>query len=242
MSAGTEPTDQQPPAIPDASAGEMEARQSWRNILWLAGGVAVLLAIVYLTPLRHYLGHLREVSQYVRSLGVLGPLLFTLAVAFLAPVGAPRWAICWIAGMAFGFWLGLLCAQVGTLMGSYATFLVTRWGGRVWAQHYLSKRGRLQALVRREGVAGVILARQVPLPGVFINLACGLFSVRHRDFILGTVVGQLPQAVPCVLIGAGTLQASYRQSLGAITLAVVAAAVGWLALRWLIRRRSPITT
>jgi len=119
---------------------------------------------------------------------------------------------------------------LGTLLGNYATFLVARFAARQWAEHYLSKRGKLHTLVQREGIAGVILARQLPVPGLLVNLACALFPLRHRDFLIGTLLGQLPEAVPCTLIGAGALKGA-----GLIGLGVAVAVVAWIGLRRLLR-------
>src|SRR5271166_2713857 len=122
--------------------------------------------------------------------------------------------------MALGFWSGMLWAQLGTLVGNYVLFIVARSAGRDWAERFLIQRGKLQAFLRLRGTLGVILARQLPLPGLVINLACALLPIRHRDFLFGTIVGQLPQAIPCTLIGAGALQASFKKSIGLIGLAV----------------------
>lgn len=209
----------------------------WRRILVLAIGAGVLLAIVYLSPLRGYLGRLRDVSDQIRGWGALAPVALTAGIAVLVAVGFPRLLFCVIAGMAFGFWSGLLWAQLGTLVGNYLTFLVVRFGARDWAQRYLSKHGKLNGWLMTDGTLGVVLARQVPIPGLLVNLACGLFPLRHRHFLIGSLIGQLPEAVPCTLIGAGVLQRSFAKSAGAISLAVAFAILLWIGLRWLVRRQ-----
>jgi uncharacterized membrane protein YdjX (TVP38/TMEM64 family) len=225
-----------PPELLEAEP-ESAADLPWRKILLLALAAGLLLAVVYFSPLRHYLGHLREVSDSIRGLGVLAPLVLTLSVAVLVAVGFPRLLFCVIAGMALGFWPGLLWTQLGTLLGNYAVFVLVHRGGGDWARRYLSKRGKLRNLVRGEGIAGVIIARQLPVPGLVVNLVCGLFCFRHRDYLLGTALGQLPAAVPCTLIGAGVLGASFQKSLGLIALAVVLAVAAWLGLKWFMRRQ-----
>jgi uncharacterized membrane protein YdjX (TVP38/TMEM64 family) len=69
-----------------------------------------------------------------------------------------------------------------------------------------------------------------------INLTCALLPIRHVDFILGTIIGQLPQAIPCTLIGAGVLQPSFKKSVGLIGLAVIVSILIWLVLRYALRR------
>jgi len=237
MTAGANPMTEPRPQLSETAEGGVAARPPWRRIALLAVIVGVLLAIVYLSPLRAYLGRLREVSEQIRGLGILAPLVVTGSVAALVAIGFPRLLFCFVAGMALGFWSGLLWAQLGTLLGNYALFLVTRFGARQWAEQYLSKRGKLHSLLQQEGISGVILARQLPVPGLLVNLACGLFPLRHRHFLVGSLIGQLPEAVPCTLIGAGALEASFARSVGVISLAVAVAVVIWIGLRRLLRRQ-----
>jgi len=234
MTAGAEPIDEKP-ASPTVESPERELKPAWRGMVSLAVIAAVLFAVIYLSPLREQLGRVRELSEQVRGLGWWAPLVFTVAVAVFVAIGLPRLFFCVLGGMALGFWQGLLWAQLGTLLGNYAVFIVARSWARDWAKRYLSMHGKLNNLLQRDGIAGVILARQLPVPGLVINLACGFFSVARGDFLLGTVLGQLPEAIPCTLIGAGVLQASFRQSLSLISLGVGAAVVVWTALRWMLR-------
>lgn len=234
MTAGAEPIDEKPTT--DKVAPQGEVKPAWRGMLLLVLMVGILLALVYLSPLREYMGRAHELSEKIRNLGWRGPLVFTAGVAVLVGVGLPRLFFCVLAGMAMGFWQGLLWAQLGTLLGNYVVFFLARSWARDWATQYLSKHGKLQNLLQQEGLSGVILARQLPLPGLLINLASGLFSLRHRDFLLGTVLGQLPEAIPCTLIGAGVLQASFKRSLGLISLGVGSAVIVWIGLRWALRK------
>lgn len=239
MSADAQPLREPPAPSAEDAVVQAEARPLWHKIALLAVVVGVLLAIVYLSPLRAYLGHVRELSQSIRSLGLLAPLVLTGSVAVLVAVGFPRLVFCFISGMTFGFWWGLLWAQLGTVLGNYAMFILARRGAHAWAERYLSRRGRLHDFIRQESVSGVILARQVPMPGLVINLACGLLPIRHRHYLLGTVIGQLPLAVPCTLIGAGVLQPSFARSAGLIALAVACAVLVWIGLRQLLRTQNP---
>ena len=162
--------------------------------------------------------------------------MVVVSVAVLVAIGVPRLALCVIAGMALGFWSGLLWAQLGTFLGNYAMFMFARMAGQEWAQRHLAHRVSLQKIAQQRGALGVILARQLPLPGLVINLACALLPIRHPDFVIGTIIGQLPQAIPFTLIGAGALQPSFGRSIGVIGLAVVAMILVWLAVRQLLRR------
>jgi uncharacterized membrane protein YdjX (TVP38/TMEM64 family) len=236
MTIGSKPIDAKPPIVANPNGSEDPVPPSWRKIGLLAIGAAALLAIGYFSPLHQHLSHAGKINEQIRSFGPLAPLVLMLGISVLVAVGFPRLALCGIAGMALGFWSGLFWAQLGTLLGNYATFILARAGGREWAQRFLFRRGRLNATVQQRGVLGVFLARQVPLPGLVINLGCALLPIRHSDFLLGTIVGQLPLAIPCTLIGAGFLQPSFKKGITLIGLAIVASVLAWFCLRYALRR------
>src|SRR5579872_3878886 len=214
MPAGTNPTDEQKAAVVGRDPGDPGSRPSWKLLTLLLIGAGVFFTILYCSPLRPYLNRWQEVSDRIRGYGAMAPLVVVAGVAVLVALGFPRLLFCVIAGMALGFWSGLLWAQLGTLIGNYALFIAVRAGARDWAQRLLAGRSRTQALLQNRGMLGVLLARQLPLPGLVINLACALLPIRHQDFIIGTILGQLPQAIPCTLIGAGALQPSFQRSVG----------------------------
>jgi len=240
MTMGVEPTDEGLSATNEEALLEAETKPPWRRLALAALLVVAFLVVVYASPLRGYLGRLQELRDTIRGFGVLAPLVLTVGTAVLVSFGFSRLVLCAVAGMAMGFWWGLLWAQLGTLLGNYALFLVARKGGGNWVRRYIAKRKKLAGLIHEEGLIGVILARQVPLPGILVNLTLGLLSVRQRDFLIGTLLGQLPEAIPCTLIGAGVVKASLQKSVSLIGLAVALAVLVWVGLRWWLRlRRTP---
>ncbi len=208
----------------------------WRKVAVLACIVTGLLGLVYLSPLRQHLTRWQELATMLHGLGIWAALIFTASVVLLVAAGFPRLVFCVIGGSAFGFWQGLLWTQLGTLTGTYIVFLVARSKAH-WIRQYVENRGGLRDFVQQQGIPGVILARQLPVPSLLVNLACGLVSFTHRDFLIGTALGQLPEAVPCTLIGAGLLRASFAESAGYIGLAVAVAIVLFLCARAILRPR-----
>jgi uncharacterized membrane protein YdjX (TVP38/TMEM64 family) len=233
MIVGPNPTD---PAsrVGDPVPSDPKPQRSWIKLVISAVVVGVLLCVVYFSPLKD---HAQDLSQQIRSFGALAPLVLALIVALLVAVGFPRTVLCIMAGMALGFWSGLFWAQLGTLLGNYVMFLIARVFGRDWAKRMVVKRTGLMRFSQERGFTGVFVARQLPLPGLIINLLCALLPIRQRDFLLGTIIGQLPQAIPCTLIGAGVLQASFKKSIGLIGLAVVLVFAAWFVVRQAMRRK-----
>src|SRR5690349_9136374 len=100
-----------------------ELRRSWIKVGLLGLFIAGLLAIVYLSPLKQYVGDVQRLSRQIRDVGPLAPVVLMLGVAVFVAVGFPRLLFCLLAGMALGFWSGLLWAQLGTFLGNYALFV-----------------------------------------------------------------------------------------------------------------------
>jgi uncharacterized membrane protein YdjX (TVP38/TMEM64 family) len=68
--------------------------------------VAVLvsgLIILYFSPVQGYLKDIQEIKASLTSMGVTAPLFFTLGVLVLVSFGFPRLYLCFLGGMAFGF-------------------------------------------------------------------------------------------------------------------------------------------
>ena len=66
---------------------------------------------------------------------------------------------------------------------------------------------------RRRGIITVLLIRQLPITGFYINLMLGLLPLSHADFLLGTIIGILPEAIPATLAGSSALQISSNKSI-----------------------------
>ncbi len=190
--------------------------------------ILLLVFALFKSPVRDYLASAQDAAQKLTQFGWEGHLLFFFGTTVLVLLGMPRLLFCGIGGMAFGWWLGLVYAVLATLLAYYLQFIFVRWGGRPFVEKYLKKYPNAGKYVRDEGLSAVILARQVPLPGIALNFAFGLSTVRKRDYLLGTLVGQIPEALPCTLIGAGLLETTGK----GLTLTLAAAAAAF-ALLWL---------
>lgn len=197
--------------------------------------ILLLIGLFFQTPLREHLQAAQQTAQRLTEFGWKGHILFSVGTLVLVLIGMPRLLFCTIGGMAFGWWLGLTYAVLATLLAYYFQFIFVRWGGKPFVEKYLKKYSLAGKYVRDEGLSAVILARQVPLPGIALNFAFGLSTVRKRDYLLGTLVGQIPEALPCALIGAGLLKTSGTSLTLTLAAAVAAFAVLWIGFHLLLR-------
>lgn len=228
---------------PDDSSDN--GKRPYRRILMKSLTLALLLGcglLVYLTPLKAWLEQGQLIVAQLAALGYWAPLAYVLAGAVLAAAGMPRLLICSLGGLAFGFAWGLAWSHLATLLGSYATFLFVRWGGRDWSLDHFPRLRGFTGQMHQRGVLAVLLIRQLPMAGFYNNLLLGLTPVNHRDFWIGSFFGFLPMGVTASLLGAGMIQADAAQAARYMALAAVSFGALGLALKWLLfSSRSPLS-
>ncbi len=236
---GLRPEDETSADVPALSGPAPSGRKALIKIALFCIVLATVIGVVALSPVGAWLKDRDGIRQTLGTLGIWAYPLFILAVAALVAGGMPRLLFCGLGGWLFGFWIALLLNELATLLAYYGVFLFVRWGGRDWVLHKWPKLQRWADTIQKQGMLGVILARQVPVHGTLINLCLGLSRVRHRDFLLGTAIGLIPEAIPATLIGAGLKNAdNIKRSITLIVLAIVCFVVVALGCRWLARRRA----
>ncbi len=214
-------------------SSDSAGRLSFLRVLLLAGVLSGGMVTVYSTPVRAWFQDGDGARRLVAALGFWSYPVVSLAAGLLIACGVPRLALCAVGGMVF--WRGLVIVLPGTLLGYYAVFVFVRWGGRAWVTHRFPGLIRWSEMVRRQGVVGVILARQLPIHGTLINLCLGLSHVKHRHFLLGTAIGALPEAVPFTLAGAGLVKGSAGAVGQYLALAAIMLGIVWIACRHALR-------
>ena len=236
MSDEARPDPGKAPALAEEAARSVHASGKELSVLLvMAGG---LVALVHFTPLKQYVSDIQLWRSYLEGMGFRGWLIFFVASMALIAAGTPRLILCLMAGVLFGFVEGLLLAHFSGLLGAYGTFLFARWAGEGWIAGLVSRREKLKAWVAHPTVTSVFLLRQLPITSVVQNLFFGLTLVTHPVYLWGSFLGHLPSTLVVVLIGSGLVGTSLKESLGQISLAMVAMAV-FAVLAWLLLPKRP---
>ncbi|HEB95339.1 MAG TPA: DedA family protein [Sedimenticola thiotaurini] len=217
------------------TAGPAHRRHRWLGRLLLGLLLGLGAWLLYLLPYQDLPGWVEALGRGTAALGWYGPLLFALASAGLTGVGVPRLLMTGVAAALFGVVTGLLASLSGTLLGAWLTFLLARWSGHEAGLDRWPGLRRFSGLLASQGIVPVLLIRQLPLSSFFINLLLGLTAVRTRDFLIGSLIGFLPEAVPVALIGAGLVQSDRALMLQYLLLGLVLLLAAGLLLRWLHR-------
>jgi len=149
---------------------------------------------------------------------ILDPIAITTAIGRYpaAPIGflavhiaaslvfIPRTLLAIVAGLLFGTGWGIVWAELGSVAGAAAGFLVARYvsSGLIDFQ----QGSRLRSLTERLGRGGwraVALLRLIPImPHSVANYGLGLTALPLGAYAFGSLIGQLPMTIAYVELGA----------------------------------------
>lgn len=173
-------------------------------------------------------------ALYVRGKGISGVAVYVLAAAAGSAVGIPRQGISFVAGYAYGAFLGLVYATLGTTLGCAASFFLTRRFGRPYLPERLAERTkRLDAFVSSSPFAMTLTVRCLPFGNnALTNVLAGFSSIPAAGFIGGSLVGYIPQNFIFSLLGSGMrVDPFWRVFAAAVLFAAALALGGYLLMR-----------
>jgi uncharacterized membrane protein YdjX (TVP38/TMEM64 family) len=116
----------------------------------------------------------------------------------------PRTLLAIVAGMLFGVASGIFWAELGSVAGAAAGFLIARYTTAGWVD--LEHRARIGPILRRVergGWRAVTLLRLIPvMPHSLANYGLGLTRLPLGAYTFGSLIGQLPMTIAYVELGA----------------------------------------
>lgn len=190
-------------------------------------------------------------TSLVTDLGLVG--IFTLMLLDSACIPIPSEVTMMFAG--FGVAQGhynlaaiVIAGTLGNLIGSQLAYAVGYYGSgwldnRVARRLFLHERslGRARQWFERYGSASVFFARMLPLVRTFISLPAGFGRMPFWRFSLFTLLGCIPWVLAWALIGdaVGQNWTHWKDHLvyaDYAVLALAAAGITWLVVRWRQRR------
>lgn len=132
---------------------------------------------------------------------------------------------------AFGGWEGVALAGVGAVASAVAAYaLGRRLGAGVLRRHIGPRLNRIRRHLPETGVFDLAAIRMVPIAPFFVvNLVAGATGVRFGPYLLGSVLGLLPDVLLIGALAHFARRALAEPGLGA-TLALAAGVAAWAAL------------
>ena len=214
-----------------------DTRAEARRLLILALAVAGLVLVLHFTPLKQWIGDLQALKSQIRAYGWKAHVAFSAGTIAAIALGVPRLALCALAGALFGFVTGSTVALFSSMAGSWGAFLLARWSGRGWAESRLAGASdTLRTLLATPTITAIFVARQLPVPGILINVMLGVLPTSQRTFLVGTGLGYLPSTAIVALAGSSLGKDSLAVAMTQISLAMIGLAVLTVLLVWLHRR------
>jgi len=220
------------------------AGKSEKKLLFMVLVVVTCIALVHFTPLKSLTSDVAW-KAYIHRLGIWASSTYFIVSIVLIAIGIPRMLLCGLAGFLFGFGKGFIIGQFSALLGSYATFVFARWGGREWVQQRIEKSQRLRNMLKKPSTFTIFMVRQLPIAGIVPNLILGLTPVKHRYFLLGSFLGYLPSSILVAAIGSSLGKSFSTETLQHATIQIAAAMLGLGAISlivWYLRKKLTTTS
>ncbi|MBF0393270.1 MAG: VTT domain-containing protein [Alphaproteobacteria bacterium] len=145
------------------------------------------------------------IDNEVRGKGLTGEVLFMAIATLAAAIGVPRQMVSFLAGYAFGLWLGTGLALLASTLGCVVAFGYARLLGRGLVEaRFASRIRRIDGFLAGNPFTMTLLIRFLPIgSNVVTNLVAGVTSVRPLPFFAGSAAGYVPQTLIFALLGAG---------------------------------------
>ena len=142
--------------------------------------------------------------DFIQSFGRLAVAVYIVAYALnTISIVPPIAALSLTAGLAFGAFWGALYLMTGAMLGTSATFIISKKFGRSLVEKIL--RGRFKDLdekLEHNGFMTVLFFRVIPLiPYEVLNYASGLSRITFKDYFWATFLGIIPGVVVSAFFG-----------------------------------------
>ncbi len=164
--------------------------------------IAGLFVLFRVLPVTEWLGAFLE---YVRSLGLWGPVILGAAYVVATVAMVPAWILTVGSGFAFGVVLGTITVSISSTLGATAAFVIGRTFARNWVEKIAARNPKFAAVdraVEDRGFRIVLLTRLSPVfPFNVLNYLFSLTSVRLRDYVLASWIGMFPGTLMYVYFG-----------------------------------------
>lgn len=206
--------------------------------------ILILAAIVIAFRVLPVAVWLRDFQGWVRHLGPLGYVLYTLMYAVCVAALVPASLLTLGAGAIFGVVAGTIVVVIGATLGAALAFVLARTVLRRRVEDMTARRPKLAAVdgaISRDGTKLMLLCRLSGFPPfVFANYAFGLTGVTAASYLATTFFGIIPGCVAytyaghagaAVATGSGNRVALIVTAVGIVLVSVYVARIATKAVR-----------
>lgn len=146
------------------------------------------------------IGHLAE--QY-RTLGPLIGIFLPFIESFLPFL--PLFVIVVANASSYGLWIGFLLSWIGTVLGSFAVFLIVRRFGKHPRLQFFIRKEKVQKLIRwvdMRGISPLFILLCFPFtPSVLVNIVAGLSNIKKKYYLFVVMAGKFIMIASMSVLG-----------------------------------------
>jgi len=163
------------------------------------------------------------IDAHIRDNGLLGIMLFLGLGTAATALGSPRQLLAFFGGYAFGFingtLLSTLAAGLGCILSMYFARFVVR---KQIKKRYPQKISAIDRFLAKSPFTKTIVIRLLPIGNNLVtNLVAGVSRVSALSFVMGSMLGYLPQMAIFALMGKGIIVLSIWKVVLSIGLLVI---------------------
>lgn len=189
--------------------------------------IAIVAAVLYVGPdniVRDYSKVTPDgIRELVLSYGALSVAVYELLHAARPFTFLPVTPFTIAGGYIYGHACGLLFAMIGTTLASIVTFSLSRYLFRDYVKKRLSVHyAGLDSRFDDSGILTVAAMRIIPvLPFDAVGYVAGVSSISFKDYLMGTLIGELPGAFVLTMLGSNLTNISSPWFMLSLVLAAI---------------------
>ncbi|MGH7257939.1 MAG: VTT domain-containing protein [Nitrospiraceae bacterium] len=154
---------------------------------------------------------------------------------------APVTVLITVTVLAFGPLQGFFYSFAGMTFSAILTFYLGRVFGQRLVDRISPRLHRLSVRLAEKGVLAVVTVRVLPVaPFTIVNMVAGATRIRTKDFVVGTIIGELPGLIALSIFVdqiTTTIKSPGPGSYAVLAVTAVAiVAVAWMLRHWLTQR------
>ena len=169
-----------------------------------------------------------EIRHVLNSSGKWSEILFIVIYA-LKPVVfiIPASLLSIAGGMLYGPFWGTVYTMVGAFLSATTAFFIAKILGRDTVEKLLKKKARIESFddkIEKNGFKIMLLMRLAfVFPYDALSYAAGISKMRYSHFILGTMLGVLPEMITYNIFGGNINRPFNKETITAVSIVIILA-------------------
>lgn len=147
--------------------------------------------------------NIEQLATQYRTLGPLIGILLPFIEAFLPFI--PLVVIVVANASSYGLWIGFLLSWAGTVLGSYAVFLLVRRFGKHPRFRRFIQKEKVQKLINwvdMRGLSPLFILLCFPFtPSVLVNIVAGLSHIKKKYYLIVIMAGKFIMIASMSVLG-----------------------------------------